>query len=744
MTKFKETSTEVRVDDSVSFDSRNIFNPYDVEVAKDLITRSYKISSFSWTAATGVVAIPLIGALSQSVGALTLWKLFRLARCTFKIQFKMASSQYHQGSAMVGWLPNVLWSAVPQGVQSLSAYHAVVLSASKQESCTIIIPYCSPEDWMDTQNFTSISAEHATVFFAPLNTLLTTNSSVAASIPMEVYGNIETIDLSAAISQCWVKVEEIDCETIDMSDVEIQMSKNSRDKEAAAKATAGKDAAVGSVIRNTSQLVRRIPVIGAVWSPIADVINTIFSTELSKPITNAAPTNILQRYASDFNQADGLQDSTVLSLYQNPRVKVAPIMYGMDTSFKSLRKFAGEPMLFDQITYNGTTVTTYSTTVRPNVVGATIVTRDYLAITNRMFRFTRGSIKYLIHFCLPCFYSVRFRIRVQNIATITGDVGNVPSMVLDIKGDTWIPIIVPMVNYRPWIDQTFTDNEIISKLVIEQLTQIVGSPSPTTAVIYCNIFRAGGEDMQWSVPCYPGLIPTPTTSVFSGENEDMSKVQKQCSLKEHFKKQFEPIAKSQYFCEEEHAVMSETVKNVIDLLKRPATYPTATALVGQTSLMTAHKILMSSFIYQRGSIVTTLIHRSQTAITNFDGFYMNTLGYAPANFPDWTWANASETGKAMIQTESVSVPYFCCAPYHVTATSANYILGSSQRATSIGASLTLGTQPTITKNVGDDFVYMFQVPWANTLSYNDLDKKHFEFTKKARASSKAAKANMDN
>lgn len=696
MTTFKESAVVTEVDSTVLTENREWANPWSVSVPKDYLARSFVIKTFNWTPGISIQTVPLIGLLSQSTLALALFKLWRYARCSFKIQFKMTSSQYFQGCAMVGWLPCISWSTVPHDLQSLSCYNAVVLSASKQESCTLIIPYLSPEFYMDTTAFNSTSAEHATVFFAELNTLLSTNAAITPSVPMEVHGSIEECDLSGAMSQSKV---------------------SRRDAEAEKKEQMGKDAAVGSVIRNTSQLIRHVPVIGEVWSPIADVINTIFGTQLSKPVTVAAPSNNVQRYYSDVNQADGLTDATQMTFYQNPRISVSKTFYGMNTSFMSCRKFAGEPMLFDQVTFDGTT-TVYLTSLDPTTTGLALSNIDFVGMMASSVRFYRGSLKYLIHFALPCFYAVRFRIRIQYNTTVSNP-HNVPNIVIDVKGDVWIPITVPMMQPRPWVDNDGT-NYTPSYLVIEQITPIVGAPSPTTAVVYCNIWRAGGEDMQFAYPWDPSffIFRTKTerkTSVVATEEEDLSRAHPQTCIKEKFAHQFDPIQQGQAFIQEKNFIMSETIETIADLFKRQTLYADETHIFGDTPQVTLHKLFASCFMWQRGSVVYRHIHRGNTS-GNKDGWYLPPWSFiGGAHRPEMGWAPAYQSATQMIQQEAINMPYWSAAPYTVSIGSYNKVLGSSQRVVPVRPVLSLGTKDEVTLAAGDDFMMMFLVPWGNQI-----------------------------
>lgn len=617
----------------------------------------------------------------------------------------MISTPYHQGSAIVGWMPCMNGSE-PRDVQSISAYHGIVLSASKQDSCSLTIPYLSPEDWMDTQSITNTSAEHAYVYFTPLNTLLTTSTSVAAAIPVEVWGTLESVDLSGFQSQSG-KMGALDSNGLNAA----QRAMKKQDDEAAAKAREGKDAAVGSVVRNTSQIVRRIPVVGGVWSVIADGINAIFGTELDKPLSTQANHPVIPQYFNDINHAAGITDATSLSLYQHPKMKVSPNMFGMDTSYKTFKTFCGQPMLYDTVVFNGST-TIWSTQISPLNIGVGFTTNypDYLAIAATNFKYWRGSIKFSIYFCMPAFYSFRARIRVQWSSSLV-DVGNVPSQQIDVKGDTWVDFIVPYLNWRTWFDQQASNN-LIPTLYIEQLTTIVGAPSPSTAVAYVNIFRAGGEDTQFAV-----LLPAAQNALnikraqTSRKDEDLSLFQKQCSLKERFSKTFDGITPGQSMSQEVGMAMSEVVDSVNDMFKRGVEYAAIQAPGDQSGRVTFHSIIASSFMWRRGSIIVRHVHKGNTT-SNGDGFY---LAVASAPFRiDQGWSPASTTATTAPLQEAISLPWYCAAPYCVGAGLSRLYVGSAHtKALPLTVTLSLVTFDTITVSGGDDFHMLMQVPWAN-------------------------------
>jgi len=700
LTTFKETSDDIQIDDG-EFQNRPISNPFPEEDYHKLLERTYLIGNFNWTNSTTVQRFPLIGLLLNSIGITALSKLYRYFRASFTVHFKMVSTPYHQGSAIVGWLPCVNGSE-PIDIQSVSCYNGVVLDASKQDSCTFTTGYYSPEDWMDFKTITNSSGEHATVYFAPLNPLLTTSTSVPATIPVEVYATVKQMALTGAVSGTITEVE--------MINVKQQSNKGKSDKEAAKKDREGKDAAVGMVARNVSQLVRKVPIVGTVWSPIADFLNLIFETELSKPVTKAATVAITPAYATDVNQADGITEATQLSLYQNAYQKVGRKMFGMDTSFETASKIAQVPMLFDTITFNGTTVT-WSTVGVPGVSGSNLTNSDYLRIMSSMFRMWRGSIKYLVYFCVPAFYSFRARIRLQYSATISSP-ADVPTINIDVKGGTWQEFTIPFLSPRTWYDQTITTDNLHPTIIIEQLSAIVGTPSPSTAVVYVNIFRSGGEDTQFAVLWDPTNAPDHFRTKSLRIEQDMTIVKQQCSIKDCFAKTFPTICKGQSFSCENHYCMSETVDSLNDILKRAQSYPSGTLMLGSTGATTAHNIIANLFMFRRGSIVVRHLHLGNTSGLGNDGIFLNVASTGALNN---AWAPIYQAGTPAWQREAATIPYYCATPFVASpGLYPNAMISSiHQRALPVSFRLQIGAPDTISISAGDDFMFMYLVPWAN-------------------------------
>jgi len=123
-------------------------------------------------------------------------------------------------------------------------------------------------------------------------------------------------------------------------------------------------------------------------------------------------------------------------------------------------------------------------------------------------------------------------------------------------------------------------------------------------------------------------------------------------------------------------------------------------------------------MWWRGSRVYRHMHLGN-ATTHGDGWYLNTGFDATFNI-EQGWGAAYNTATPMWQNEAVSVPYYSSVPYHCTSFAATYVLATSKKANRpIYPTLNLTTPDKVTITAGDDFVLLFQVPWACSMSMID-------------------------
>lgn len=710
-----ETSDQIRTHDDTTI-PRVISQPYTVKALDELMHRNFQVDVFNWTTPLTTRQIVFPGAIWTIPTVANVLKRFRYVRFGIKLEFRMVSTNYHQGSLMLGWLPCVTNTA-PNTAQYVSGYHSVILSASGQQNAGMEIPYLHPKDWIDTtQTATTANRKIATVYILELNPLLTTSASVPALIPCLVNASFDHLELSGYQSQSSSKKKKAQ-QFGRPCDAFVQQSKKfTEDKEGAARNQKNqRDASVGFAVQNISKIARSVPLIGTVWSPIADVLNMIFGTDFAKTVSQATTTPVIQRYYDDANQASGLDNAVELSLYPNAKVTAMKKMFGMDTSHQCITEIARTPLLFDQVTFDGTT-TAWTVNVAPLVVGSSITTRDYCYMMSSFCRFWRGSMKFLFHFCVPVFYSLRIRLTLWYNST-ANNIGDIPSTIIDIKGDTWHGVTVPYLFPSTW-QPLVSGMETPVFLKLEQLSAIVGAPSPTTSICYVNIFRSAGEDFELAVLNDPLSTTANTTSAKTWQ---IGEYEQQTSITEKFSLPFASLIDGVKLSLEKGETMPEIIGTGTDVCRRMARSSVNTLFglfsLGSQHHTTAMRIVQACFLFIRGSVILRNLHLNNDSTHN-DGWYLN-VGNGADNYVEYGWAPAYQNPTQPYQPEAVSLPYYCTQPYVpcYDASATGYMDASASPISGpVSAKLVNSLANSVGISAGDDLTMLFLVPWANLLN----------------------------
>lgn len=696
---FEESANVVKNDSShnVSIE-RSISNPFPVDVPRELLERSFPVATIAWNSVMTTQIINFPGAFLSVPTITNVLNRFAWMRAGVHIEIKMQSTPYHQGSLLVGWLP-CAGTAPPTTLQMISGYDCTVLSASTQDSCSYDIPYLHPCDWITSSISTTANADICSLFITQLNPLLTTASTIPLSIPLLVFASFKNIEVTGYQSQ--MKTGP-------------RFSKNT---EAQKKSEHGED--TKSIVTTASKILRKIPIVGDVYSPIADLVNT-FAGDLSKPTTTETPCSSVHPYYSDVNHGAGLTQATTLSLYPNPQISQAPKMFGMETSHMGVSDIARRPLLYDQITFNGTVVN-WEVAVDPFTTGAVITGRDYLNSMSTLHRFWRGSVKYLIHFCMPAFFSCRVRFSIDFMGGGTpNNFGDLMTRFIDVKGDTWEEVTVPFMNRTTWCDRTATS--FVPYFRIFQVTAIVGSGAPATPVMYVNIFRSGGEDIQFAGVLNVGSFALEPTKARIGYNNQYNN---QMHLGKRFTNQFPCLNKGVTQSVEKGQCMVETSGSVSDILKRHQNTSALPYYPGTTGNNLAPLGFLSQFfMFWRGGRILRHIHYEST--TYQSGFYL-----MMGNATDWNienaWAPAYSAPTMLFQPEAVHVPYYSAQPYYPLQQGNNFTTATAYVSPPVDALLRVNTDTgnATTLAGADDHVWLFLVPWGNatvTLASNHVTK----------------------
>lgn len=519
--------------------SRPHLGTYPPPEVTQLLSRAYKLTSYNWSAlgTTGAYHFPhdLFTAANLMTQLMTNFLFFRAK--AVEITMKLSSTPYYQGALLVGWIPDTTSAVTAPTLQQLSNTPCVVLSASKQDSAVITIPWLSAVDYCRLNE--AAPHELGSLFIRPLVQLVAP-SGATDSLELTMYAKF--------------------IEPTVMGYTKQSSNKHRFNAESAKKDKEGIDAQ--SIVSSVSKVARSVPIIGDIWSPIADVLNSI-SGDLSKPTSNQAYTKVLMSSNENYCLAGGEFFGNPFSLYPNAQMEQGKTMYGMETSHMTVSELAQRPSLFDLWTINSVTPT-WSTVVDiyggPQILPGTYYNR-YVANAHARWR---GSMKYLFYFCCNAFHATKVRITLtygSRVGIARND--DVPYQIVDVKGDTWHAVTVPYMRQFPWT--TARDQSNAPTLSVTLESPITGDHLPATPTVYLVVFRASGEDVQFS-RLGNAYIPALTKNL--KERTGLHSVIKQTSFQERFKKTFDPIVPGCNFTTETGFTNSETTQTVSDCLKR--------------------------------------------------------------------------------------------------------------------------------------------------------------------------------
>jgi len=695
VTQFQESSNVLLVKTAVPLD-RPLTHAYPVQTPTQLIDKPYQIAQFSWNNVWpgSQIVLPYVLNAIPTIQNVLLSR-FRYYRASIKLEFKLTTTQFHQGSVMVGWLPGWDSSAPPPSLQQLSGCNACVLSACTQDSLTITVPYLMPDSWIDTQQGSvSLDDRHSTVFIQPLNPLIPTAVNMPNAVTITVFASFTEIQVAGFRSH---------------------MKPN---KEAHDKAKKGIDST--TVISAASRLIKQTPV-GAALGIVADLVSA-FTNDLSKPVSQEAPCPTIASYSMSPSLCHGLNVAEQISQYPNAEIEQSPIMGGMQTSHMTINELARKPMLFQSYTMT-TMASSFSWRVAPSNIG---IANDWLSHTANAFRYWRGSIKYLVHFCVPAFYSFRVRIVPTVQLTTIDNYGDLQGVIIDVKGETWYEFVVPYERPYDWSPTIGEFGPNVPIVYLDRITDIQGSSAPSSPIVYVNVFRAGGEDIQFT-----GLrgareaSSSITTSSSSASSGTTYRVQAHVSLEQRFKKPFEGVIKGVNLAIEQKWVMPEMAITVSDCLKRqsnhltggnvpgganstyPCVYPPGALNINYTTVgREPLNYFGSIFWFWRGGRILShynagglvgLVQQDTSSTTFGDGAAI--------------WFNSASDANYKF-TEKVQVPYYFSRPWHpISSPGHSFTVNYDVTNGPADLSGVSGLSGFLTLSGADDFVLIHPVPF---------------------------------
>lgn len=562
-----------------------ISNPFPDQTPTQVLRRSYLIAQINWTPSF----VGYLLAFPQSLFAVeaisNFLSVYEYIRAGVRITVRVNSTPYHQGALLTAILPCRQGATVTD--YQYANMRPVVLSASVQDSTTIDVPYMNPLSWLDI----ATCADYAICTFAlrPFNNLITTSTGVPASCTVSIFASFLDPKVAGFVEPSSIRNRMKDRmkaqsvterrATFTNSKAEVvPVPESDTKKEGEDKSKNGTTVqGIQKVVGGASEILKMIPVLGPIWTPIAKFIST-FGKVLDEPFNPAVPQGIDQNLNfNDLAHCQGLFSGQQLTLY--PGVQTSKENFGMESSYMMIHELAQVPALHYQTSFTtqDQVVSIGLTPLTPNNVAGV----DFLGFVAAEFTLWRGSIKYFFHFVNSAFYSARFRISYATTAPGSGD-GDLPQMIVDVKGDTMTEFCVPYLYPTPWRP---TGDSFVAgnpKLTVEMITPISGSTSPSTPLIYLNVWRSGGEDIQFNLLRNSYYVYNPSQLEKLKKKKETKvtepipireKVRAQTTIATRFQKTFPPIMAGSQFSAEFRTCAAELPIRISDMMKRWSDVP---------------------------------------------------------------------------------------------------------------------------------------------------------------------------
>jgi len=608
--QFQDASTVVEQKSELHFDTMyEAVNPYTDSVAREIVERTVQLPATTWTSGSSILffADPITSMISSSQVIKNVWGtlsgtstgfgMFRFMRCGFKFIVKVNSTQYHQGTLVAGWLPDLL-DHEQLDVQNCFAHNAIVLSASTQDQATLEAPYYGRKPHYDLAY--GVPESQPIFFLRVLNPLVTSNPSVADTVEVSLFLQATNVKMYALLPQkpfpplgkslwrpnkglhkgaLFEKIVQKDLEKEKRYRVPGMETQSGQNKKRPKREVHTKDEqglSVPGVASLISPIIRSIPYA----SDVIDIGKMILSN-LDKPTTDQSIMYIREEGNRGHNWLTGVDYCEELSSF--PSSSVARTL-GMESSDINVVDYCKKPLLFYSEVITTAGVKFYIPVHPMNFLSSIRTEPDFLAFGTSFYSYWRGSIKFLFQFVGTPFYSCRFKISVSHtgaaVAGGTGDGTGYYSHIVDAKGDAWFELSVPFLCARTWsstFDWTGNDDTF---LTVEALTDVQGSSLPATASYYMNIYRAAGDDYQLaSLQTARNLGLTPLDRPRLDNNKYTRQyatvipgMEAQCSVAGRFKQPFQGITPTATGTLETGINMADTSSTVSDVCKRFSIY----------------------------------------------------------------------------------------------------------------------------------------------------------------------------
>jgi hypothetical protein len=486
--------------------------------------RNFRVAVLNWGPLGLATQLAFPGVFHTIPAIETVMSLFKFYRASVKVEVRLNTTQFHFGAIMLSYISNCTFaSAHHNGILQQSGNNPIVLSACTQQAATFVIPWTSPflyDVWINSLDMIG------RMYITSMTDLNRASDTVPDTVELQVYAALIDIDVAGyKVAPPLAVSESSNVPKVrnafgsvhapgDSIPVENAIAEHT-DEEADTKAKVG----VMDIVE--SKIVQALPIFGGIASIASGFLNIGKGVVkliglFDKPTNKTIATRYFDNAHCDMPNSIGTFNGVKISLHPDANLKPISEEMGDSQQVHGLREIAMIPMLHDLFEF---TATTDVLTIRayPSLPSLLDINQpDYLFFVTNLFEYWRGDIKYKLFFYTSMFITCRFRLSVVWTTDAIDDTnyGDIISTIIDVKGDTEYEFTIPYCWPTMWrrVGDHSTAAYDFPRLILQPIVEPVGLSIADDPIIYCAVWRAAGENFQWSqliepvrTPSYPDL-----------------------------------------------------------------------------------------------------------------------------------------------------------------------------------------------------------------------------------------------
>lgn len=649
-----------------------------------LLSRSYELATSVWSSAdpqgTNKLTLEFPKALFAIPWILSLSSRFAYFRCkAVEITLRANSTPFHFGALAMSHVV---------GVGSLLAHgnnwkqrlnnSPHLLNVMEANIITLTIPWNIPRAWFALPLKVQTEDELATVTVDVLSVLYQDADSTQ-DVDVSVFARFVEPELQGPVAEEILLSATHPRNTKGESQV---TQKKSRKNEANVKEKENDQLAstIGNAVDTISQIVDIGSEVGTKLLPLLAMMD--------KPSSQGTIQHVEVQPGRDMAQTAGVDGVVVLGTSQAAGLAVEGKLIDGYPYAPTVAEIAQKPSYFKSYSVSAGNVANSKFMDWPVYPGSlytdyvNVITRrnyGYSAWVAGLFRFWRGSMKYMVQFFTSRFTSMRIRIVWSPLGTLPptmsdDETGDYVSMVVDVTGSKVIEFSVPFLAenfYRnlgtlgsvPVNPESYY-NGYVGLYVVNTMVNADRVVTPHAEI---HVWGACGGDIQFNGfqgnAVHTTLADKETQPV--KRRHPRNTTGESCVFAE-FEKPFEPIIDSSGFAES-GLITTEEYVHWTDLGKRYAPMITWSSNIGQYGgFFDLFTYLCAPFIWKRGSVRARLFQTT-----------------SPVNYMEVKWGNAQggptfATSGSAAQFLPFEVPWIASVPFdYVQGTSAMSVSGTT-------------------------------------------------------------------